>query len=137
MPIVRYRTRDLTRLLPGTARSMRRMEKVTGRSDDMMIIRGVNIYPTQIEDQILRVKGLSGHYQIVLTRRDRLDEMEVVAEATPEAASAERRAALSSTLAGLIKSSIGSTAAVSVREPGGVERSQGKAQRVIDKRMIA
>ena len=137
MPIIRYRTRDLTRLLPGTARTMRRMEKVTGRSDDMMIIRGVNIYPTQIEEQILRVHGLAGHYQIVLTRENRLDELEVLAEAKPDAASSEQRVALSATLAGLIKSSTGSTARVTVREPGGVERSQGKAQRVVDKRNLA
>src|ERR1044071_9163617 len=83
MPVVRYRTRDLTRLLPGTARTMRRMEKVTGRSDDMMIVRGVNVFPTQIEEQILKIKGLAPHYQILLTRADRLDEMEVLVEAAP------------------------------------------------------
>ena len=83
MPVIRYRTRDLTRLLPGTARSMRRMEKITGRSDDMMIVRGVNVFPTQIEEQILKVKGLAPHYQIVLTREDRLDQMEVLVEAAP------------------------------------------------------
>jgi phenylacetate-CoA ligase len=81
MPVVRYRTRDLTRLLPGTARSMRRMEKVTGRSDDMLIIRGVNVFPTQVEEQILRCGGLSAHYQIEVTREARLDEMRVVVEA--------------------------------------------------------
>jgi phenylacetate-CoA ligase len=91
MPVVRYRTRDLTRLLPGTARSMRRMEKITGRSDDMMIVRGVNVFPTQIEEQILKVKGLAPHYQIVLTREDRLDQMEVLVEAAPSAAQADAR----------------------------------------------
>ena len=80
MPVIRYRTRDLTRLLPGTARSMRRMEKITGRSDDMLIVRGVNLFPTQIEEQILKVQGLSPHYQIVLTREGRLDEVEVLVD---------------------------------------------------------
>ncbi len=134
MPVIRYRTRDLTRLLPGTARTMRRMEKVTGRSDDMMIVRGVNVFPSQIEEQILKIKGLSAHYQVVLTRDNRLDEMEVLVEAAINAASAESRAAASAKLAGLIKHNIGSTATVTVTEPGGVERSQGKARRVVDKR---
>ncbi len=134
MPIIRYRTRDLTRLLPGTARTMRRMEKVTGRSDDMMIVRGVNVFPTQIEEQILRVNGLSGHYQVVLTRESRLDEMEVLVEALPDAAGAEARSAASAALARLIKDNIGSSAKVTVTEPGAVERSQGKARRVVDKR---
>ena len=91
MPVIRYRTRDLTRLLPGTARSMRRMEKITGRSDDMMIVRGVNVFPTQIEEQILKVKGLAPHYQIVLTREGRIDEMEVLVEAAPAAGDASAR----------------------------------------------
>ncbi len=138
MPIIRYRTRDLTRLLPGTARTMRRMEKVTGRSDDMVIVRGVNVFPTQIEEQILRVQGLSGHYQVVLTRENRLDEMEVLVEAAQGvaggAAGDEARAAYGVSLARLIKDNIGSSAKVTVTEPGGVERSQGKARRVIDKR---
>lgn len=134
MPIVRYRTRDLTRLMPGTARSMRRMEKVTGRSDDMMIVRGVNVFPTQIEEQILKVPGLSGHYQVVLSRTDRLDEMEVLVEAQPDHAGTEARAAAAHKLGHHIKSMIGSTARVTVLEPGAVERSQGKARRVIDKR---
>ena len=84
MPVIRYRTRDLTRLLPGTARTMRRMEKVTGRSDDMMIVRGVNMFPTQIEEQLLKSEVLSGHYQIVLTREGRMDEVAVHVEARPE-----------------------------------------------------
>lgn len=133
MPIIRYRTRDLTRLLPGTARTMRRMEKVTGRSDDMMIVRGVNVFPTQIEEQILKVPGLSAHYQVVLTREGRLDEMEVVVEAALGADSAQREKAAAE-LAHHIKSNIGSTAKVTVADPGSVERSQGKARRVVDKR---
>ena len=83
--MIRYRTRDLTRLLPGTARSMRRMERIAGRSDDMLIVRGVNLFPTQIEEQILKVEGLAPHYQIVLTREGRLDEVEVLVEAAPAA----------------------------------------------------
>ena len=133
MPVIRYRTRDLTRLLPGTARTMRRMEKITGRSDDMMIVRGVNVFPTQIEEQILKVPGLAGHYQIVLTRDNRLDQMEVLVESVPDIdTSARDRAARD--LAHHIKAIIGSTAKVSVLDPGAVERSQGKARRVIDKR---
>jgi phenylacetate-CoA ligase len=133
MPIIRYRTRDLTRLLPGTARTMRRMEKVTGRSDDMMIVRGVNVFPTQIEEQILKVKALAPHYQIVLTRPERLDEMEVLVEAA-DGADASARAAAAGELAHLVKSLIGVTATVTVTDVGGVERSQGKARRVVDKR---
>jgi phenylacetate-CoA ligase len=134
MPVVRYRTRDLTRLLPGTARSMRRMEKITGRSDDMMIVRGVNVFPTQVEEQILKVKGLAPHYQIVLTREDRLDAMEVLVEAVPTATQAEARQASAAELGHHVKGSIGVTARITVTDPGGVERSQGKARRVIDKR---
>jgi phenylacetate-CoA ligase len=133
MPIIRYRTRDLTRLLPGTARTMRRMEKVTGRSDDMMIVRGVNVFPTQIEEQILKVKTLAAHYQIVLTRDGRLDEMDVLVEAMP-GTDGQARSNAAQTLASLIKDNIGSSARVTIVEPGGVERSQGKARRVIDKR---
>jgi phenylacetate-CoA ligase len=134
MPVIRYRTRDLTRLLPGTARSMRRMEKITGRSDDMMIVRGVNVFPSQIEEQILKVKGLAPHYQIVLTRAERLDEMEVLVEAAGGSAEPDARAASAAELSHHIKGVIGVTAAITVAEPGGVERSQGKARRVIDKR---
>ena len=134
MPVIRYRTRDLTRLLPGTARSMRRMEKITGRSDDMMIVRGVNVFPSQIEEQILKVKGLAPHYQIVLTREDRLDQMEVLVEAAPAALGAGERQASAAELGHHVKGSIGVTAVVTVADPGGVERSQGKARRVIDKR---
>jgi phenylacetate-CoA ligase len=134
MPVVRYRTRDLTRLLPGTARSMRRMQRVTGRSDDMMIVRGVNVFPTQVEEQILKVKDLAPHYQIVLTREGRMDEMEVLVEATPAAASTEARQASAAELAHHIKSLIGVTARITIADPGGVARSEGKAKRVVDKR---
>jgi phenylacetate-CoA ligase len=132
MPIIRYRTRDLTRLLPGTARSMRRMEKVTGRSDDMMIVRGVNVFPTQIEEMLLQLEALSAHYQIVLTREGRMDEMEVVVEARRGAEDAANAAAR--LLASRIKDKIGITAKVSVLAPDGIERSAGKARRIVDKR---
>ena len=134
MPVVRYRTRDLTRLLPGTARTMRRMERIAGRTDDMLIVRGVNVFPTQIEEQILKVKGLAPHYQIVLTREDRLDKMEVLVEVAPAGAGAESRQASAAELSHHIKGSIGVTSTITVTDPGAVERSQGKARRVIDKR---
>jgi len=133
MPVIRYRTRDLTRLLPGTARSMRRMQRVTGRSDDMLIVRGVNVFPTQIEEQILKLAGLAPHYQILLTRARRLDEMEILVEALA-GVDADARQRLAAELEGRIKGLIGVTARVSILAPGGVERSQGKARRVIDTR---
>jgi phenylacetate-CoA ligase len=132
-PIIRYRTRDLTRLLPGTARSMRRMEKVTGRSDDMMIIRGVNVFPTQIEELLLRCEKLAPHYQIELSRDERLDVMLLMVEAREGAAETEA-ASEGSKLAELIKNNVGVSAKVKVSAPGGVERSAGKARRIIDKR---
>jgi len=132
MPVIRYRTRDLTRLLPGTARSMRRMEKVTGRSDDMMIVRGVNIFPTQIEERLFEVNALSAHYQIVLTRQGRLDEMEVKVEARPNAGADLN--AVGRDLAHRIKQTTGIAARVSVLAPESIERSQGKARRVVDLR---
>ncbi|MEO0379130.1 MAG: phenylacetate--CoA ligase PaaK [Pseudomonadota bacterium] len=125
-PIIRYRTRDLTRLLPGTARSMRRMEKVTGRSDDMIILRGVNVFPTQIEEAIMAIPGLAPHFQIELTKPDRMDMMEVICEGEDPAAGAA--------LATAIKDSIGISVTVSVGAPGSVARSQGKAVRIVDKR---
>jgi phenylacetate-CoA ligase len=134
MPVIRYRTRDLTRLLPGTARSMRRMEKITGRSDDMMIVRGVNVFPTQVEELLLEIDRLAGHYQIVLTRSDRLDEIEVLVEARPDANSVETRQAAAAHLARRIKDRVGVTAKVTVLDPGAVERSAGKARRVVDNR---
>ena len=131
-PIIRYRTRDLTRLLPGTARSMRRMEKVTGRSDDMMIVRGVNVFPSQIEEMLLTIEGLAPHYQIELTRDGRMDVMTVLTEASRDAAASRRETG--EKLAEKIKSNIGVSAHVTVGESGRVERSLGKARRVIDKR---
>lgn len=134
LPIVRYRTRDITRLMPGTARSMRRMAKITGRSDDMIILRGVNVFPTQIEEQILAVAGLSAHFQLVLTRDGRMDEMAVRVEALPESAAESERAQLGALLARRIKNLVGVSARVEVVRPGDVERSVGKAKRVVDKR---
>jgi phenylacetate-CoA ligase len=134
MPVIRYRTRDLTRLLPGTARSVRRMEKVTGRSDDMMIVRGVNVFPTQVEELILRVKALSPHFFVELTREGRMDEMAIHVEADPTLADAASRTAAAEELSGLVKSLIGVSARVAVDDPGAIERSMGKARRVVDKR---
>jgi phenylacetate-CoA ligase len=132
-PVVRYRTRDLTRLLPGTARPMRRMEKVTGRSDDMIILRGVNLFPTQVEELILRTPELSPHFQCVLRRDNRLDSMTVRVERRPQASPAEGDRA-GATLAGLVKASIGVTVDVEVVEPDGIERSVGKMRRIVDER---
>jgi len=134
LPMVRYRTRDLTRLLPGTARSMRRMEKITGRSDDMIILRGVNVFPTQIEEQILKCSGLAPHFQIELSRTGRMDDMTVHVECTLAAADAEARAASARELAHHIKSTVGVSARIDVAEPGNVARSEGKAKRVVDNR---
>jgi phenylacetate-CoA ligase len=136
MPVIRYRTRDLTRLLPGTARTMRRMERVKGRSDDMLIIRGVNVFPSQIEAALAGEEQLAPHYILELRRPDRLDELDVVVETrapggtlpATELASLERKAEH------LIKSYVGVTTRVRVVEPGTIERSQGKAKRVRDLR---
>ena len=133
MPIIRYRTRDLTRLLPGTARSMRRIEKITGRSDDMIILRGANVFPTQIEEQVLRVAELAPHYQLVLTRPARLDEMTVRVESRVDLSHAERDA-IGHRLAHLVKENIGVSVTCDVELPGAVARSEGKAQRVVDHR---
>jgi phenylacetate-CoA ligase len=133
MPVIRYRTRDLTRLLPGTARSMRRMEKITGRSDDMMIVRGVNVFPTQIEELILKDERLAPHFVIELRREDRLDTMTVKVESRPGTDEATR-AACNRDLAHLIKSLIGVTATVDTTAPGAIERSLGKAKRIVDLR---
>ena len=124
-PIIRYRTRDLTRLLPGTARSMRRMEKVTGRSDDMMILRGVNVFPTQIEEQLMKVPQLAAHFQIELVKKGPMDHMIVHVEGDKAAGD---------TLATLIKANVGITAEVRAGADNSVARSQGKAVRVIDNR---
>ena len=135
LPIIRYRTRDLTRLLPGTARSMRRMDKITGRSDDMIILRGVNVFPTQIEEQILKCRGLAPHFQIVLTREGRMDTMTVITEALPNAATDAARAASAKELAHHIKSVVGVSCKIDTRPPGGAPRSEGKARRVVDNRL--
>jgi phenylacetate-CoA ligase len=134
MPIIRYRTRDLTRLLPGTARSMRRMEKVTGRSDDMIILRGVNVFPTQIEEQVLTVEGLAPHYQIELVRAGKMDAMRVHVESLPAHGDGEAQAVQAATLKHRIKQIVGITAEVVVAKPGTVARSEGKAKRVVDNR---
>jgi phenylacetate-CoA ligase len=133
MPVIRYRTRDLTRLLPGTARSMRRMEKVTGRSDDMMIVRGVNVFPTQIEEKLLTIPALSVHYQIILTREGRMDEMEIQVEARPEASFQDRQKATGQLIQS-VKDTIGINARVTVLDPATIERSVGKAKRIVDRR---
>ena len=135
LPIIRYRTRDLTRLLPGTARTMRRMEKITGRSDDMMIVRGVNVFPTQIEELILKRAELSAHYQCILRRTGVMDDLIVIIEThhsvAPESAEARAAAAL---LQHEIKAYIGTSVEIELRATGGVERSMGKAKRVVDER---
>jgi phenylacetate-CoA ligase len=137
LPIIRYRTRDLTRLLPGTARTMRRMEKITGRSDDMMIVRGVNVFPTQIEELICKQAELAPHYQCILTREGPLDELTVAVEVRADvehASEAAQKAAQQ--LSHDIKAYIGTTARIELRAPGGVERSMGKAKRVVDQRKL-
>jgi phenylacetate-CoA ligase len=134
LPIIRYRTRDLTRLLPGTARSMRRMEKVTGRSDDMIILRGVNVFPTQIEELILKCSGLTPHFQLELNKQDRMDVMTVIVEARPEAADEATRAIQAKELVHHVKSMVGVSVFVRVVDPGAVKRSEGKAKRVLDLR---
>jgi phenylacetate-CoA ligase len=131
MPVVRYRTRDLTRLLPGLSRPMRRMERITGRSDDMMIVRGVNLFPSQIEEELLTVAGLAPHFVCVLTRPGRLDELCVRVEAREPGVD---RSAAAERLAFGVKEKFGVTVTVDVLDPGGLERSQGKAQRILDMR---
>ena len=133
LPVIRYRTRDLTRLLPPTARSMRRMGKIVGRSDDMLIIRGVNLFPTQIEELVLQQGQLSGHYQLVVSRDGHLDEVLVRCEIQPAFASSDR-AAIARELQHRIKTLIGVSTRVDVLDPDGIERSLGKARRVIDTR---
>jgi phenylacetate-CoA ligase len=134
MPVMRYRTRDLTRLLPGTSRpGFRRMEKVTGRTDDMMIVRGVNVFPTQIEEIILGVPGLSPYFQCVLSRPGRMDELTVNVEADPSVPE-ESRAELGRVVAARVKDRVGSTCLVDVVAPGSIERSVGKARRIVDHR---
>jgi len=134
LPMIRYRTRDLTRLLPGTARSMRRMEKITGRSDDMIILRGVNVFPTQIEEQVLATGGLANHFQIELYKSGRMDAMKVFVESLPGMADGASKAAAERMLSKRIKDIVGISTDIEVRDPGDVERSQGKAKRVVDNR---
>ena len=134
MPIIRYRTRDLTNLMPGTARpSMRRMAKVTGRSDDMIILRGVNLFPTQIEEIVLRTEGLAAHFQLVLSKKDRMDQLTVQVEARAET-SAQRRTDAARELAGAVKDGVGVNVTVDVVDPDTLQRSVGKLQRVVDRR---
>jgi phenylacetate-CoA ligase len=135
LPVIRYRTRDLTRLLPGTARTMRRIDKITGRSDDMLIIRGVNVFPTQIEEQILKIDSLAPHYQIEISRENNLDAMLINVELKPDAAE-ENKSGAAKDLQKHIKDIVGVSSKVVVHVEGGVARSQGKAQRVIDKRNL-
>jgi phenylacetate-CoA ligase len=135
-PVIRYRTRDLTTLLPGTARTMRRMKKITGRSDDMLIIRGVNVFPTQIEEQVLKIEELAPHYQIEVRRDDNLDAVKVLVELTPDVGDlgAEARDRIAQQLRHHIKSLVGVTTNIDIGDVGAIPRSQGKAQRVIDLR---
>ncbi|KOX20586.1 MULTISPECIES: phenylacetate--CoA ligase PaaK [unclassified Streptomyces] len=133
MPVVRYRTRDLTRLLPGTARVFRRMEKVTGRSDDMIILRGVNLFPTQIEEIVLRTPAVAPHFQLRLTREGRLDALTVRAEARADA-TAGQRAEAARTIAAAVKDGIGVSVGVEVVDPETLERSVGKIRRIVDLR---
>ncbi|MFJ2902177.1 phenylacetate--CoA ligase PaaK [Streptomyces sp. NPDC087212] len=133
MPIVRYRTRDLTRLLPGTARVFRRMEKVTGRSDDLVILRGVNLFPTQIEEILLRTPGVAPHFQLRLTKEGRLDALTVRAEARPGAGPEVRDAAVRAVTAA-VKDGIGVSVTVEIVEPDSLERSVGKIRRIVDLR---
>lgn len=134
MPVIRYRTRDLTTLLPGSACNMRRMAKITGRSDDMMIIRGVNVFPTQIEEILLKIEKLSPHYQLEITRDGNLDHLTVNVEARSNQVSETERAAAAKELQHRIKVLVGVSTKINVKSEGEIARSQGKAQRVIDKR---
>ncbi|MGW3956408.1 phenylacetate--CoA ligase PaaK [Streptomyces sp. NPDC004752] len=133
MPVIRYRTRDLTALLPGTARVFRRMRKITGRSDDMVILRGVNLFPTQVEEIVLRTPGVAPHFQLRLTREGRLDALTVRAEARPGATPEARRAA-ARVIAAAVKDGIGVSVTVEIVEPESLERSVGKIRRIVDLR---
>jgi phenylacetate-CoA ligase len=137
MPVIRYRTRDLTRLLAPVSRPMRRIERIKGRSDDMLIIRGVNLFPSQIEAVLGREQELAPHYLLEVRRPHNLDELDVLVEMRPEFSgklSSEEISALAQKAGNLIKGYVGISATVRVLEPGTIERSQGKAKRVIDRR---
>ena len=134
LPIIRYRTRDLTTLRAGSARTMRRMDKITGRSDDLIILRGVNVFPSQIEEHILKIDGISPHYQIELSKSGPLDVMKVRVEAAPGNEDADRRGVLAAQLAENIKQNVGISAEIDVTPVGKVDRSAGKAVRIIDRR---
>ena len=136
MPVIRYRTRDLTRLLPGQITPMRRMDKITGRSDDMMIIRGVNVFPSQIEEQLLSVKELSPHYQIEIHRSGNMDSLRINVELVPESSGCDdqTRTQVAQSLRQNIKTFIGVSSDINVGDEGCIPRSIGKAQRVVDKR---
>jgi len=136
LPLIRYRTRDLTRLLPGTARPMRRIDKITGRSDDMLIVRGVNVFPTQIEEQVLKVKQLSENYEIHLYRDGNMDRIEVHVEPRLHYQHADdaQKQAFGNELAHHIKTHIGISAQVVLQACLSIKRSEGKAYRVFDKR---
>ncbi|MFD4278277.1 phenylacetate--CoA ligase PaaK [Streptomyces cyaneofuscatus] len=133
MPVIRYRTRDLTRLLPGTARNFRRMEKVTGRSDDMVILRGVNLFPSQIEEIVLRTPAVAPHFQLLLTRQGRLDALTVRAEARADATAADREKAAAA-IAAAVKDGVGVSVGVEIVDPESLERSVGKIRRIVDLR---
>jgi phenylacetate-CoA ligase len=138
LPVIRYRTRDLTALLPPTARAMRRMARIRGRSDDMLIIRGVNVFPSQIEELVLKCEGLSPHYQLEVSRSGQLDQLTVSVERSgAPAAGNEPHEALRRTLEDLIRGAVGLAAQVRVLEAGTLERTPGKARRVIDTRPLA
>jgi len=134
LPMIRYRTRDLSRLLPGTARTMRRMEKVTGRSDDMIILRGVNVFPTQIEEQILKCDALAPHFQIELRRAGRMDEMIVHVECQADHSSDDARNAAARELRNHIRNTVGINCHIEICLPESIERSEGKAKRIVDNR---
>ncbi|NOD64652.1 MULTISPECIES: phenylacetate--CoA ligase PaaK [unclassified Ruegeria] len=134
LPMIRYRTRDLTCLLPGTARSMRRMAKITGRSDDMMILRGVNVFPSQIEEQVMATGGLAPYYQIELYKSGRMDAMRVFVESSTDSTDELSKTAAARMLTKRIKDVVGVSTEIVVGDPGDVERSQGKAKRVVDNR---
>ena len=134
LPVIRYRTRDITRLMPAVLGPIRRLARITGRTDDMLIIRGVNVFPSQIEELILKVAGFAPHYQLELTRAGRLDELTVRAEAATASLTPDRREAMATELRQLIKSYVGVSVRVAVLEPGAIERSVGKARRVVDRR---